>query len=125
MVRYGKYVFVRPHELKKMQLGFDKYGSWLVLVGAFIPGIQGLIGYAAGIAEMNYGQFLVSAFVGKIVWIGGLVALGMAVGNNLDLIDRSIKQMSMIVLAGLVVLVVWYVWRHRRQRMQTATSEEN
>jgi membrane protein DedA with SNARE-associated domain len=125
LVRYGKYVFVRPHELKKMQLGFDKYGSWLVLVGAFIPGIQGLIGYAAGIAEMNYGQFLVSAFVGKIVWIGGLVALGMAVGNNLDLIDRSIKQMSMIVLAGLVVLVVWYVWRHRRQRMQTATSEEN
>lgn len=123
--RYGKYVFIRQHELKKMQQGFDRYGSWLVLVGAFIPGIQGLIGYAAGLAEMNYGKFLVSAFLGKTVWIGGLVAMGMVVGGNLALIDRSIKQISVVVLAGLAVLLVWYLYRHRRLRLRTATSEEN
>lgn len=121
--RYGKYVLIRHQELKKMQRGFDRYGNWLVLVGAFIPGVQGLIGYAAGIAEMNYWKFLVSAFVGKTVWIGGLVGLGMLVGRNLTLIDRSIKQMSMLVLAGLVVLVVWYLLRHRQQRLHTATEE--
>jgi membrane protein DedA with SNARE-associated domain len=123
--RYGKYVFIRHRELKKMQQGFDRYGSWLVLVGAFVPGIQGLIGYAAGIAEMNYGKFLLSSFLGKTVWIGGLVGLGMAVGSNLGLIDRSIKQLSMVVLAGLVTVVVWYLYHHRRQRMQSATTEEN
>jgi membrane protein DedA with SNARE-associated domain len=123
--RYGKYVFIRHDELQKLHRGFERYGSWMVLVGAFIPGIQGLIGYAAGIAEMNYGKFLVSAFLGKIVWIGGLVGLGMVVGKNLELIDRSLKQMSMIVLVGLVALVVWYVLRHRRQKLQTAATEEN
>jgi membrane protein DedA with SNARE-associated domain len=122
--RYGKYIMVSSHELHKAQKGFDRYGSWLVLVGSFIPGPQSIVGYAAGLAEMDYWKFLASAAVGKLVWVGGLVAIGLAVGNNLNLIDRSIKQIGVIVLAGLAVVVVWYIYSHRRTKARPVASKE-
>lgn len=114
--RYGKYILVSRRELHAAQRAFERYGAQLVLFGAFIPGIQGFIGYVAGVAEMRYRRFLLFVFLGKLVWIGGLVYVGAVLGDNLELIDRSIKQVGVIVLAALVIAGIWYVRRHRRQR---------
>jgi membrane protein DedA with SNARE-associated domain len=115
--RYGKYVLISHHDLVSTQRAFEKYGGRLVVVGSFIPGIQGLVGYVAGLAEMRYQRFVVAVLVGKTVWIGGLLYLGSVLGGHLALIDRSIKQIGVIVLAGLVVGGIWYVQRHRRRSM--------
>ena len=114
--RYGKYVLISHHELAASQKAFDKYGQWLVLVGAFIPGIQGFIGYVAGLAEMNYVRFIVSALIGKVVWIGGLIYLGTILGSHIVLIDQILRQVGVLVLAIVVILAIWYVRRkyHRK-----------
>lgn len=111
--RYGKYVLISHRDLQSAHRAAQKYGTPLVVIGAFVPGIQGFIGYAAGLAEMNPRQFLLAAALGKLVWIGGLVTLGMALGNHLALIDSSIKQVGLIVLLGLIAFIVWHVLRHR------------
>lgn len=112
--RYGKYILVSRRELRAAERAFDRWGNWLVVFGAFIPGIQGFIGYIAGVGKMKYGRFLAAAFVGKIVWISGLVYLGAILGDHLDLIDRSIKQIGVVVLAAVLLAGIWYVRRHRR-----------
>ncbi len=112
--RYGKYVFVSSRELKAAEKVFDKYGPWFVIVGSFIPGIQGFVGYVAGLVEMNYARFLVSALLGKLVWIGGLIYLGSVLGDHVDVIDRGMKQIGVIVLAAVVGLAIWYVYRHKQ-----------
>ncbi|MDB5179054.1 MAG: associated Golgi protein-like protein [Patescibacteria group bacterium] len=114
--RYGKYILISHRELEAAQKLFEKYGGWLVVVGAFIPGIQGLVGYVAGIAQMKYLRFLIAVFVGKLVWIGGLVYLGSVLGDHIDLIDRWIKQIGVVVLAAMVLFVIWYVQQHRKRR---------
>jgi membrane protein DedA with SNARE-associated domain len=119
--RYGKYVLISTRELDAAERAFQRYGSWLVLFGAFVPGIQGFVGYVGGIAKMNFVRFIISVAIGKVVWIGGLMALGMLLGDHLDLIDRYVKQVGMVVLAALVVAGVLYVRRHRaRQREEKA-----
>jgi membrane protein DedA with SNARE-associated domain len=120
--RYGKYVLVSTRELEAAQRAFERYGQWLVVFGAFIPGVQGFIGYVAGVAKMHYGRFVASVLVGKLVWVGGLVYLGMVLGDHLDLIDRSIKQVAVVVLAAILVAGVWYVRRHRRHRRMVAAA---
>lgn len=114
--RYGKYVLISSHELEATERAFDRYGRWVVLVGGFIPGIQGFIGYAAGLAKMNIPTFLLAAFVGKLVWIGGLVYLGVILGDNLELIDRAIKQTGIVVLAVVLGLGALYIWKKRRRK---------
>jgi membrane protein DedA with SNARE-associated domain len=44
--------------------------------------------------------------------------LGSVLGDHLDLIDRSIKQVGMVILAAMVVLVIWYVRRHKRSKIR-------
>ncbi|HEX3082710.1 MAG TPA: DedA family protein [Candidatus Saccharimonadia bacterium] len=117
--RYGRYILVSHQELEQAEKLFERYGSRLVIVGAFIPGLQGLMGYVAGIASMNYQRFLMAIFVGKLVWIGGLVYLGTVVGNHVEVIDRYIKQIGVVVLAAVLILGIWYVRRHRRHREKT------
>jgi membrane protein DedA with SNARE-associated domain len=112
--RYGKYVLISHHDLKAAHRASQRYGGRLVVVAAFVPGAQGFIGYAAGLAEMNLGRFVAAATVGKLIWISGLIWLGMVLGGHLALIDSSIKQIGVIVLLGLVALIVWHVLRHRR-----------
>lgn len=122
--RYGRYILVSHRELKVAQRAFDKQGEWLILFGAFIPGIQGFIGYIGGLAEMNFVRFIVSAFVGKLIWVGGLLYLGSVLGNHLDLIDRSIKQIGVIVLSALILFIIWYVAYHRREKRIRERGEE-
>jgi membrane protein DedA with SNARE-associated domain len=123
--RYGKYVLISRHDLEGAHRAFKRWGGPLVLFGAFIPGIQGFIGYVAGLAEMDFGQFLVAATLGKLVWISGLIGLGMVLEEHLDLIDKSVKQMGVIVLALLIAIGVWHVWRRRRagREAQQAVKE--
>jgi membrane protein DedA with SNARE-associated domain len=122
--RYGKYVLISSRELDAAQRAFDKRGSWLVVFGAVIPGIQGFLGYIAGIGQMNFGRFLVSAAVGKLVWIGGLIYLGMVLGDYIEVVDGAIKQIGMVVLAALIVMGIWYVRRHRKAKAGVAGTRE-
>jgi membrane protein DedA with SNARE-associated domain len=122
--RYGKYILVSTRELDAANKAFDKYGEWMVLFGAFVPGIQGFVGYIAGFAKMNFWRFLISATIGKLVWVGGLLYLGFVLGDHLDLIDRSIKQIGVLVLAALVLIGIWYVRRHRNSKTGRSREEK-
>lgn len=121
--RYGKYIFLNQRELNATHKAFEKYGSPMVLVGAFVPGPQAFVGYVAGVAEMNFGRFVASAIVGKAIWVGGLMFLGYQLANNLNLIDSSIKQIGLVVLVVLVAAVGWYLIRHRNKKAMTKKNQ--
>jgi membrane protein DedA with SNARE-associated domain len=121
--KYGRYILISRRELDASERAFEKYGGRLVIVGAFVPGIQGFIGYAAGVARMNFGWFLINVFVGKLVWVGGLVYLGLVVGDNLDAIDSVMKQAGAAVLALLLAAGLWYLYHHKRRRRKGETHE--
>lgn len=122
--RYGKYILISTRELDAAERAFDKYGNWLVLFGAFIPGIQGFVGYVAGFARMNFWQFFASVFVGKLFWVGGLIYLGTVVGNHIDAVDSSIRQIGVVVLAALIAIGIWYVVRHRGKAGRAMSKHE-
>ena len=113
--RFGKYVFVSHRDLVRAQEAFDRHGAPLVIVGSFIPGIQGFIGYVAGIAELGYGRFLLSVAVGKLIWIGGLVGLGYGLGRDIGLIDQLTSRVGIFVLLVLIIVVIWYIRRQHSQ----------
>lgn len=120
--RYGKYVFVSGRDLRAAEQAFNKYGGRMMVLGAFTPGVQGFVGYAAGIAQMGYGRFLAAVFVGKLIWVSALMYLGWILGNHLGLIDQVIQQFGIVVLLGLIVAAVWYVRRHRKMKEVESTA---
>ena len=112
--RYGRYILISPKELHHAQKTFDRHGRPLVFAGAFIPGIQSFIGYIAGIAELGFGEFIVYASIGKVIWIGGLVGLGYELGGHTEAIDKLISRAGLLVFVVLVGAIIWYIRRQTR-----------
>ena len=112
--RYGKYILISKKELESANRALTKR-PWMIVVGGFIPGIQGFIGYVGGIADLSYRRFIASVFIGKLIWIGGLVALGYALGSQVARLDSIIRQFGIIILVLVIAAIVWYVWSPRER----------
>lgn len=50
--RYGKWILFSPSKLEKTQRWFERYGSILIFIGYFIPGVRHFTGYFAGIIAL-------------------------------------------------------------------------
>jgi membrane protein DedA with SNARE-associated domain len=113
--KYGKYFFIKENALEKMDKFFEKHGHISTFTGRLIPGIRQLISIPAGIAKMNLGVFSLYTALGAGIWAFILVMLGYFIGENQELIDMYLKQITIGVLFFLALLGAWYVYYQRNK----------
>lgn len=113
--RYGKYFFIKEDALVKMDGFFEKHGHISTFTGRLIPGIRQLISIPAGLARMNLGVFSLYTALGAGIWAFILTMLGYFIGENQELIDTYLKQITIAVLVVLVLLGLCYTYYQRRK----------
>jgi len=113
--RYGKYFFIKESTLEKMENYFQKHGAISTFIGRLIPGIRQLISIPAGLSKMNIATFALYTSLGAGIWALILVLLGFFIGENKELIDVYLKQITIVVLILLILLGVWYNSNHKRK----------
>jgi membrane protein DedA with SNARE-associated domain len=113
--KYGKYFFIKESALDKMDRYFEKHGHISTFVGRLIPGIRQLISIPAGLARMNLITFSIYTALGAGIWALILGLLGYFIGANQELIDLYLKQITMGVVAVLVLLILWYASRNKKK----------
>jgi len=106
--KYGKYFFIKEKTLIKMEDYFEKHGHISTFIGRLIPGIRQLISIPAGISKMNLKLFCIYTALGAGIWASILITLGYIIGENQTLIDTYLKQITISVVAVLVLLSLWY-----------------
>lgn len=126
LVRYGKYVMVRPDDLRKTEEFFAHHGAWTVLIARFLPVVRHLISVPAGIARMKLPVFVLQTFLGAMLWGGGLMVVGYEIGANWESFARTGKRYDLMVACLIVLVILALVirfWRQRRaQRLTTAAD---
>jgi membrane protein DedA with SNARE-associated domain len=126
LLRYGKYLFIRPKDIEKTEAYFAKHGGKTIFIGRFLPVVRHLISIPAGIARMPLPSFLTLTFLGATIWGGGLMVLGYQLGSNWESIAAKAKRVD-IVIAGVIVLALLAVAARfvlRRRREQTKKNTE-
>lgn len=113
--RYGKYFFIKESALEKMDEYFDKHGAISTFTGRLIPGIRQLISIPAGLARMNLVQFSLFTALGAGIWALILTLLGYFIGENQELINTYLKQITIGVLVTLVIITAIY-YRIKKNR---------
>jgi len=113
--RYGKYFFISESALLKMEEYFDKHGHISTFTGRLIPGIRQLISIPAGLAKMNIIQFSLFTALGAGIWALILTLLGYFVGANQELIDAYLREITIGVIALIVVIASLYYRYHKRK----------
>ena len=115
--RYGKYVLIRPHDVDRAEVWWEKYGEAATFFSRLLPVIRTFISLPAGIARMKLGKFSIYTFLGVIPWTFALTYLGVVVENNWREVASYFNIPSLIIGLVLVTLaVVWYLRRRRLKR---------
>lgn len=113
--RYGKYVRFHHAELDKVHGFFERYGRFAIFICRFVPVIRGIVGIPAGIAEMPLVPFYFWTFLGSLIFCGGLVLTGHALGAHAnEVIDGSRKYLIAIIALVIVAIVAYFFVKNRR-----------
>lgn len=102
--KYGKYVLVKPDDIRYAQSWFAKYGYWVVFFGRMIPAIRSLISIPAGMNKMPMLPFLFLTAVGSAIWTSLLAYAGYVLGANYQQVEQFIAPISKIVVV--IVLLI-------------------
>lgn len=126
LLKYGKYILVKPADLAKTEDFFSKHGAWTVFIGRFVPVVRHVISVPAGIARMPLRAFLLQTFLGASLWGGGLMVVGFVLGARWQEIAKSAKRVDLVIALAIVLtilaLAVRFVVRRRRERTAQAAS---
>jgi len=113
--KYGKYFFIKENALEKMDSYFKKHGHISTFTGRLIPGIRQLISIPAGLARMNLVQFSIYTALGAGIWALILTLLGFFIGENQELIDTYLKQITITIVSLMVILMaIYYKYQKRK-----------
>jgi len=112
--KYGKYFFIKENALQKMDDYFEKHGHISTFIGRLLPGIRQLISIPAGLARMNLAVFSLYTALGASLWAFILVILGYTIGENQELLDTYLHQITLGVVAILFLLALWYIRYQKR-----------
>ena len=115
--KYGKYFFIKEDALSKMDNYFVKHGHISTFIGRLIPGIRQLISIPAGLSRMNLVVFSIYTALGAGLWALILVMLGYFIGENQELINMYLKQITIAVLISLVLLASWYYSVQKKKKI--------
>ena len=128
ILRYGKYVFIKPHHLDRAEALVNRYGGIVVVVARFIVGLRELNGIIAGITEMRRVTFTTYNVIGAAIWVATWVTIGGVAGDHIDTIYADVNRFSLYVLIALVVLlaayITWRVLRRRRRKGEDRAKAE-
>jgi membrane protein DedA with SNARE-associated domain len=122
LLKYGKYVFLTEDKFAKAEVFFRKHGEISTFIGRLLPGIRQLISLPAGLAAMNHLKFTLYTVAGAGMWVTVLVWIGYLVGSNEALVIQYARQAVIGAVALSAVIIVVYVWQHRRKKNQTKSK---
>ncbi|PPQ30479.1 DedA family protein [Rhodopila globiformis] len=117
--RWGRYVLLSRHDLKRADWFFDRFGNLAVLVARMLPVVRTFIALPAGIARMPPLRFHVYTFIGSWPWCLLLATIGMKLGDKWGSDPRLGAAFHYLDYGVLVVVLIvaarfaWSRWRSR------------
>lgn len=113
--RYGKWFLFSPAKLEKTQRWFERYGSFLISIGYFIPGVRHFTGYFAGIIALPFRKFALYAYGGALLWVLAFLGIGKLFGPQWMGIFHLFELYALWIVSGiLAIAALILLYRYRR-----------
>lgn len=115
ILKYGKYFGVSQKHFFQGEIFFLKHGNISTFIGRLILGLRHYISFPAGLCRMNLAKFCFYTAAGASIWVSVLAYIGYFVGNNQEKVAEVTKQWSVVIILGCVLLIIGYIFWHRRK----------
>ncbi|WP_456451455.1 DedA family protein [Hydrogenimonas sp.] len=122
LVKYGRYILLKPETIDKVEAFFEKYGPASTFWGRLLPGIRQYISLPAGIGRMPLTSFSIYTFLGAGIWCAVLLTLGYIFGEHEDRIKEVLHYLIAVII--LMVIGVFYYYRRKNKKIEEAFIKE-
>jgi membrane protein DedA with SNARE-associated domain len=114
--RYGWFFHITQKGIDKAHSWFDRFGTWTLLVGYFIPGVRHFTAIVAGTSGLRPRLFAVFAYSGAVLWSGTFIGLGFFFGEQWSRVLAEVQHhVSIVALIALMLISICAAWRFQKR----------
>jgi len=124
----GNLWFIKHDHLMAAKAFYERHGGKAIILARFVPLVRTFTPFVAGVARMNYGQFVWFNVAGGIGWVISMTVAGYLLGNVPFVKTHFEKIVIGIILVSILPIVFHGVqhWLGKRRagRIAAANPEE-
>lgn len=123
LVRWGRYVFVTPEDVERVEKWFTRYGPRVILLTRMIPVVRNAISFPAGMGRLHPAYFFLLTIVGFGPWAVFVTYAGMKMGANWETILQLVDGLSVfgwIIIGGFAAALIGFLVYRRRAVLSAA-----
>lgn len=114
VARYGRWFGVSAEDMDKAEGTLRRHGPVALFFGRMLPAIRTLISIPAGLAGISRTVFYLWTLVGGLLWVTVLAGAGYLLRDQYRKVEAAIEPLSYVVVAAVIGLYLWHLWRTRR-----------
>jgi membrane protein DedA with SNARE-associated domain len=112
-----KFFHVTPQQIARVHSWFDRFGTWTLLLGYFIPGVRHLTAVVAGTSNLRPASFAAFAYSGALIWSATFIGLGYFFGDQWEHVLVQVQHHLVISIALFFIFaVIALIWTYRKKK---------
>ncbi len=103
--------------VRRTETLFERYGSRVLLIAKFVPGLTALAPALAGLVKVPLARFLILDIAGVVLWAGTWLSLGYLFSRALELILAQTARAGSLLAelaAGVMIYVLFKIVQRQR-----------
>jgi len=113
---YGRLFHVTPDRIDRVHSWFDRFGTWTLLVGYFIPGVRHFTAVVAGSSNLRPLLFAVFAYSGALIWSATFIGLGYFFGDEWSqVLEHVQRHLAVAACCAAIIISIYLIWRFRKR----------
>ena len=123
--RHGRWLHLSPERLDRAERWFARWENLGVLLGRITPVVRSFVSIPAGVFEMRLVPYTLLTLVGSAIWAFAFAGAGYGLGASYRGFDRGFHYAEYAVVAGVVLLLAYLVYRRLAAARVTPDAEDS
>lgn len=116
ILKYGKYVFLKPKDIEKTENFFNKHGQKAIFLSRFVPIVRQLGALPAGGAKMNLAKFSIVTILGAIIWNAIFIFLGILLKQNWPKLGQFAQYLDYFFFLAILAFIIFFITKRKKEQ---------
>src|SRR5262252_500687 len=109
--RYQHLLRIQRRSLERGEALFARYGSATIFFARFVFGLRVFAGPLAGVLRMPWRAFALFNFLGALVWVSVIAAVGYLFGRHWAVLETALGRVDMVFVAVVIAVGLFILWK--------------